>query len=232
MSTRVDDDRDLDVDLDGEDLGDDLDDGVEHETEDDPADETDVEDGEVEDDPPDDDDDPPAKSRFFSPRRVSVALGVVAALLVGTGSWALVAAGNLRDSPAARNSALVDTGATAEVSAAVTNSLNQIFSYSYDKTDATDKAAKEVLRGDALTTYDKLFAEVRSKAPEQKLVLTTRVVYSAVQSLEGDRARLFVFLDQSATRVDTNTTSAAAAQLSITAKREGERWVITDMSPR
>jgi Mce-associated membrane protein len=219
MTTKIDDDRDLEPDdlddvddLDGDDLDEDL--------------------ADADEDPPDEDDDPPRWSRFFSPRRLSIALGVVAALLVGTGTWAFVAATNLRDSPAARNSALVDTGRTAEVSAAVSNALNQIFSYSYDKTDVTDKAAKAVLRGDALTTYDKLFAEVRTKAPAQKLVLTTRVVYSAVQSLEGDRAQLFVFLDQSATRVDTNTTSAAAAQLSITAKREGGQWVITDMAPR
>jgi Mce-associated membrane protein len=187
---------------------------------------------EVEADPPDEDVDPPEPSGFFRPRRVAVALGVLAVLLVGAGTWALVAANDLRSSSAARNDALVDTGRTAEVSAAVSSALNQVFSYSYDKTEVTEQAAKAVLRGDALDTYDRLFAEVRDKAPGQKLVLTTRVVYSAVQSLEGDRARLLVFLDQSATRVDTNTTNAAAAQLSVTAKRVGGHWVITDMAPR
>jgi Mce-associated membrane protein len=217
MTVKVDDDRDLDHNAD-----DDLDLDIEE----------DVEDTEADEDPPDEDDDPPSGSRFFGPRRLSVALGVVAALLVGAGVTGLVVAGNLRDSPAGRNSALVDTGRTAEVSAAISNALNQIFSYSYDKTEVTEQAAKDVLRGDALVTYDKLFAEVRARAPEQKLVLTTRVIYSAVQSIEEDRAQLFVFLDQSATRVDTNTTSAAAAQLSITAKREDGRWVITGMTPR
>jgi Mce-associated membrane protein len=191
-----------------------------------------VEDDDVEADPPDEDEDPPARSRFFSPRRLTVLLGVVAVLLVAAGTWALVAAGNLRDSGAARNTALVDTGRTAEVSAAISSALGQIFSYSYDKTEVTEQAAKDVLRGDALATYDKLFAEVRAKAPGQKIVLTSRVVHAAVQSLEGDRARLFVFLDQSATRVDTNTTSTAAAQLSITAKLADGRWVITDIEPR
>jgi Mce-associated membrane protein len=195
------------------------------------ADEVD-ETGEAEVDPPDEDDDPAPRSRFFSPRRLTVLLGVVAVLLVAAGTWALVAAGNLRNSAASQNTALVDTGGTAEVSAAISSALSQIFSYSYDKTEVTEEAARTVLRGDALTTYDKLFAEVRAKAPEQKLVLASRVVYSAVQSLEGDRARLFVFLDQSATRVDTNTTSAAAAQLAITAKREDGHWVITDIEPR
>ncbi|MFI7679706.1 hypothetical protein [Actinophytocola sp. NPDC049390] len=193
-------------------------------------DEEDVVDTEV--DPPEEEPGPPEPTGFFRPRRVVVALGVLAALLTGAGTWALVAANDLRSAGAAQNSALVDTGRTAEVSAAVTSALNQIFSYSYDKTEVTEQAADAVLRGEALETYDRLFAEVRDKAPGQKLVLTTRVVHSAVQSLDGDRARLLVFLDQSATRVDTNTTNAAAAQLSVTAKREGGHWVITDMAPR
>jgi Mce-associated membrane protein len=183
-------------------------------------------------DPPDEETDPPRFAAFRGPRRVAVLLGVVAVLLAGVGIWALVAADNLRSSAATRNSALVDTGRTAEVSAAVSSALNQIFSYSYDKTEETEQAAKAVLRGSALDTYDKLFAEVRDKAPAQKLVLTTRVVSSAVQSLEGDRARVLVFLDQSATRADTNTTNAAAAQLSVTVKRAGGHWVITDLAPR
>lgn len=195
-------------------------------------DEADLDEPEADDDPPDEDDDPPSRGWFFSPRRVAILLGVVSVLLAGVGTWGLVTAGNLRDSATARNTALVDTGGTAEVSAAVSTAVNQIFSYSYDKTEVTEQAAKSVLRGNALATYDKLFAEVRAKAPEQKIVLTTRVVYAAVQSLEGDRAQLFVFLDQSATRVDTNTTSGAAAQLLITAEREGGHWVITDMAPR
>lgn len=223
MTTHVDDDIDYEDDLD-EEVDDELDEELDDEVDDTEADD--------DADPPDEDDDPPPRSRFFGPRRLTVTLGVVAALLAGAGAWSFIAAADLRDAPAARNSALVDTGTTAEVSAAVTNALNQIFSYSYDKTDVTEKAAKDVLRGDARTTYDRLFAQVRAKAPAQKLVLTTRVVYAAVQSIEGDRARLFVFLDQSATRVDTNTTSAAAAQLSITAKRADGHWVITDMAPR
>jgi Mce-associated membrane protein len=89
-----------------------------------------------------------------------------------------------------------------------------------------------VLRGEARDTYDKLFAQVRELAPDQKLVLTTRVVSTAVQELRADSARLLVFLDQSATRADKDASNAAAAQLSVTARREGDRWVITGMAPR
>jgi Mce-associated membrane protein len=164
--------------------------------------------------------------------RLAVVLLAVAVLLAGAGVWFVVAAHGIRGSESARNRALVDSAATAEVSASITNSLNRIFSYSFDKIEVTEQAATSVLRGKALDTYRQLFARVRALAPAQKLVLTTRVVSSAVQFLDGDRAQLLVFLDQSATRADNNSTSGAAAQLSITAKREGDVWTITDLVPR
>jgi Mce-associated membrane protein len=165
-------------------------------------------------------------------RRLPIALLAAAVLLVTTGIWLLVDAAGVRSSASARNRALVDTAATAEVSASVTNSLNRVFTYSFDKTEVTEQAAAEVLRGKALDTYRQLFTQVRNLAPQQKLVLTTRVVSAAVQRLNGDQAQLLVFLDQSATRADNNSTSAAAAQLSVTAKWEGDAWVIVDLVPR
>jgi Mce-associated membrane protein len=143
-----------------------------------------------------------------------------------------LAARSAADDPAAANHALTDVGATADVTSAVTLALNRIFSYSYDKTEVTEQAARDVLRGEALTTYDRLFAQVKEKAPAQKLVLTTRVTSSAVQDLREGHARLLVFLDQAATRADNNSSSSAAAQLSVTAEREGNAWKITGLTPR
>lgn len=157
---------------------------------------------------------------------------IAAALMAGAGTWLLVDAHSLRSSASARNEAIVDAAATAEVSASITNSLNRIFSYSFDQTEITERAATTVLRGGARDSYRQLFAQVRELAPQQKLVLTTRVASVAVQTLTGDHAQALVFLDQSATRVDNNTSSTAAAQLSVTAKREGDVWVITDLEPR
>jgi len=178
---------------------------------------------------PEDAEDPPAPARRRWGWLVPL---VVAALLAGLGGWFLLRADEIRSSPAAANAALVDTGRTAEVSAAVSSALNRIFSYSYDRTEDTERAAADVLRGEARDTYDRLFAQVRELAPEQKLVLTTRVVSSAVRELTDDSARLLVFLDQSATRADRDTSNAAAAQLSVTARLEGDRWVITGLEPR
>jgi Mce-associated membrane protein len=166
------------------------------------------------------------------PRRLPVFLLAAAVLLTGFGVWFTFEARSAAGNPAAANHALTDVGETADVTSAVTLALNRIFSYSYDKTDVTEKAAGQVLRGPARDSYDKLFAQVREKAPQQKLVLTTRVSASAVQELENGRARLLVFLDQSAVRADNNATSTAAAQLSVTAERVGGTWVITDLAPR
>ncbi len=174
----------------------------------------------------------PVPRAWFGFRPLVVVLVAVAVVLTGLGGWFVLRAGAVRDDPAASNAALVDTGRTAEVSAAVTTALNRIFSYSYDRTEVTESAADDVLRGAARDTYDKLFAQVRELAPSQKLVLTTRVVSTAVQELRAGSARLLVFLDQSATRADKDASSAAAAQLSVTARREGDRWVITGMAPR
>ncbi len=164
--------------------------------------------------------------------RLPLILLVAAVVLAAAGVWFTLEAKSISASPAAANSALTDVGATAEVNSAVTVALNKIFSYSYDRTEVTEKAATAVLRGKALESYNQLFAQVREKAPAQKLVLTTRVSSSAVQDLSNGRARLLVFLDQAATRADNNSSTAAAAQLSVTAEREGEVWVITDLVPR
>ncbi|MBB5851973.1 hypothetical protein ACFQ05_01715 [Amycolatopsis umgeniensis] len=164
--------------------------------------------------------------------KLPLILLVAAAVLVAAGVWSTLEARSISAAPSAANTALTDVGATAEVNSAVTVALNKIFSYSYDRTDVTEKAAASTLRGKALESYNQLFAQVREKAPAQKLVLTTRVSSSAVQELDGAKARLLVFLDQAATRADSNSSTAAAAQLSVTAEREGDNWVITDLVPR
>ncbi|MQA10053.1 MAG: hypothetical protein GEU98_16160 [Pseudonocardiaceae bacterium] len=166
-------------------------------------------------------------------RRLPVLLIVVAVLLTGFGAWSTVRAYALRSSESADNQALVDAEATAEVNAAVSNSLNKVFSYSFDKTEATEQAAKNGLRGQALETYNALFDQVRELAPKQRIMVTTRVVRSGMKTLTDDRARLLVFLDQSASRADggggNDSNSSAAAQLSVTAERHGDSWLITEI---
>ena len=164
--------------------------------------------------------------------RLPALLIAAAVVLTGAGAWFTVEAHSAAQTSAAANLALTDVGATADVTSAITLAVNRIFSYSYDRTDVTEKAAAAVLRGAAKDSYDKLFAQVRQKAPEQKLVLTSRVSAIAVQELRDNHARLLVFLDQSAVRADNNATDNAAAQLSVTAERTDGTWTITALEPR
>ncbi|GAB3487996.1 hypothetical protein GCM10027521_31580 [Amycolatopsis cihanbeyliensis] len=159
-------------------------------------------------------------------------LVLAAAVLVGLGSWFLVEARSVASGGAGGNAALVDTGLTTEVSGQVGEALERIFSYSYDDMAATERAAQDVLAGSAVEDYDLLFGQVRAKAPEQKLVLSTTVSVSGVRTLDSSRAHLLAFLDQTATRVDTGKSSATGAALSVDAERVDGRWRITELVPR
>ena len=70
-------------------------------------------------------------------------------------------------------------------------------------------------------------------APEsagQKLVLTTTVTDSAVEMLDGDRARLLIFADQRNTRTGgKDATTYAAAMLAVDAARRDGIWKIADL---
>jgi Mce-associated membrane protein len=164
------------------------------------------------------------------PPTTPVVLVLAAAVLAGLGTFFLVqgeAAGE-----ASENTALLDVGATTEVTGQVKDAVEKIFSYSYDNVETTRAIAAEVLADDAVRDYEALLGQVSQRAPEQKLVLSTRVVDSGVRSLHGDTAQLLLFLDQVATRVDTNKSTSSAAVLSITAQRRDGVWKITDLVPR
>jgi Mce-associated membrane protein len=156
-------------------------------------------------------------------------LVAAAIVLTGLGVWFRLEATSLWDDPATGNQALVDPAATSKVVGDVNAALGQVFSYRYDNTAATEQAARQALAGNARNQYDDLFAQVKSQAPAQKLMLTTKVVDSGVTLLQGEHAQLLVFLDQRATRGDTDRSSVAAAELTVTAQRQGGRWVITDL---
>lgn len=137
-----------------------------------------------------------------------VLLGVLVLLLGGFSGWAGTRAADLASVPARQNAALSDGARTSQVKGQISTAVNTLFSYNYADTASTDQAARRLLVGDAVQQYAKLLAAVRAQAPVQKLVLTTTVTQSGVESLTGDRARLLVFADQ------RNTSTAASAQSS------------------
>ncbi|MFD2397405.1 hypothetical protein ACFSVJ_12390 [Prauserella oleivorans] len=77
--------------------------------------------------------------------------------------------------------------------------------------------------------YDALMGEVKRLAPEQKIVVTVQATRSAVVTLDDDRAKVMVFIDQTATRASDNRSSAGGAALWFTTERRDGAWKVTDM---
>ncbi|MEU5367505.1 hypothetical protein ABZ362_00645 [Streptomyces sp. NPDC005951] len=151
---------------------------------------------------------------------LTVLLGAVAV-------WAFASASSLRDEPARQNAALTDIGRTSEVKGRISEVVGAVFSYDYASPARSDRAASTYLTGRAVQQHKDMLADVREQAPEQKLVLTTTVTESGVEFLDGDRARLLIFADQSNTRTGKDEeTTYAAAMFAVDAVRRGDIWLI------
>ncbi|MGW1249560.1 hypothetical protein [Streptomyces sp. NPDC002535] len=185
-------------------------------------------------------------ARRFPATWQKAALASLVAVLLLAGSAFFYGAHQLRSTPSARNHALTDAGATARVGGDVGEGLARIFSYTPASDDAVERSAGTVLAGRAARQYADLFAQVRAKLVEQRITLSTQTVRTGVIELDGDSARLLVFLDQTSrrdsprgagtpqdkARQDKATATSAAAQLTVTATFQGDRWLIVDIKAR
>jgi Mce-associated membrane protein len=181
----------------------------------------------------DDEAEPAAVGGLFSRDfALPITLVVLAAVLAGFAVWFGGEASALSSGGDAENRALSDAAGTSEVNGQVSSAVEKVFSYSFADTASTENAAKQLLSGKAADQYNQLFSQIKQQAPAQKLVVTVKVVTSGVKMLQGDRAQVLLFLDQTATRTDANQTNSGAAQLTVNAEKHGGNWVITDLNMR
>ncbi|SFT59070.1 Mce-associated membrane protein [Actinopolyspora lacussalsi subsp. righensis] len=162
-----------------------------------------------------------------------VLTAVLLALTVGFAGlacWFQYSAHTLRHGGAAANRALVDESATSEVKGQVGKAVEKIFSFDYSNMDKTEQAAGNVLVGDSVEQYDKMFRTVREQAPEQKMVLTTTVADSGVTMLRDGRAEVLLFVNQNATRTESGEGGVYPAQLNVIAVKRGDQWKISSMT--
>lgn len=152
------------------------------------------------------------------------ALLVVAVLLGGVGTFFLI-----KSRSVSYDAALVDSVTTSEVNGQVREAVEKSFSYNFADVESTEKAARELLTGKALCQYNAVFGPVKEVAPQQKLVVTVRVVSSAVSSLKDGRATVLVFADQVTTRTTDNQSGGGTAMLRVSAVDDGGRWKIDNM---
>ncbi|MEE1754033.1 hypothetical protein [Streptomyces sp. SP18CS02] len=161
-------------------------------------------------------------------RALPVALAALTVLLGGFGAWAGSQASALRDDPAARNTALTDIARTSEVKGRITKAVNDLFSYDYASPATADRAVRDHLTGKAVEQHRRMLAPVRQQAGKQKLVLTTTVTESGVELIDGDRARVLLYADQSNTRTAAKKdgTTYGAAMFAVEAVHTDGTWRI------
>ncbi|GAB2852379.1 hypothetical protein [Lentzea nigeriaca] len=168
----------------------------------------------------DEPDEPASRPAWLLP----VALLVVAVLLGGLGTFFL-----FKSRSVTYDAALVDSATTSAVNGQVREAVEKSFSYNFADVESTEKAARELLTGKALCQYNAVFGPVKQVAPQQKLVVTVRVVSSAVSSLKNGHATVLVFADQVTTRTTDNQSGGGTAMLRVSAVDQGGRWKIDNM---
>lgn len=174
-------------------------------------------------------DEEPARPRAAQrPYVVAGALVLVALVLGGLAYW--FKSEEVQVSSATSNTALLDVAKTAQVKDAVSKAAEALFSYDFNNIKKTEDAANDLLANDDVKNkYNSLMGEVKRLAPAQKMVVTCKVTRAAVIMLNGDLAKVMVFVDQTSTRTDTKKTTAGTAQLHLNAQLQGDKWKITDM---
>ena len=168
----------------------------------------------------------------WSSGRLYVLAGVAAACAVA----ALIVAGiafkkadDITSQPPADNLALYDASASGEVEAQVSTGLSRILSFDPQRPEATQAAADEFLRGKARQEFDQLFTVLADRGPKQKLRMTAAVSAASVQTLTEDTATVLVFLDQGTVRGTDGASSTGAAQVVVSAERDGTAWRVVEM---
>lgn len=158
-----------------------------------------------------------------------VALVAVVVIALGLAAWFRGETNQMGGSGATSNEALVDAGATAQVSQQVSAAVQRVYSYDFSRLDADEKAANEVITGPFVQNFRQQFARIRELAPPQQAVVVATVPAAAVKVLDGDQAVVMVFIDQQARQGGQAKPLLATGRLSVTAHRVNGSWKIANV---
>ncbi|MFJ6571742.1 hypothetical protein ACIQNU_30500 [Streptomyces sp. NPDC091292] len=174
---------------------------------------------------------PAAPTPRTARRRLRTVAGLcLLTLLLGAfAGWARAEVTALRDRPALRNTALTDPARTSDIKGQVSRAVGGVFSYDYANPGTSEKAAATYLTGKAVEQHRTLVSGVIAQAKRQKAVITTTVTDSAVERIDGDRARVLVFADQSSTGTSAKAQEPtyAGAMLAVDLVRKDGHWLIS-----
>ena len=173
---------------------------------------------------------PASTSGAAQRRRAWVQLVLLVLVIVALVALAAVFRGQAEraSTGAARNQAVIDTGANTELVGQVSKAIETVLSYDYTKLDENEKAAREVITGGYVQEYDKTFAEIRKSATEQKVVLKTTVLLAGVKQLGPERAELIATMNLDS--VKDGAPVSAPGRVAVVANRVDGRWKIAQVA--
>ncbi|GAA2273825.1 membrane protein [Streptomyces ruber] len=159
------------------------------------------------------------------------ALCLLTLALGGFAGWAHARAEGLRDDPALHNTALTDLARTSEIKGRTDEAVAALFSYDHTDPGALERAAEDLLTGKAVDQHRTLLADVRERAGERKAVITTTVTESAVERIDGDRARVLVYADQSSAGTagerEAGEGTYAGAMFAVDVVHRDGQWLVS-----
>jgi hypothetical protein len=129
----------------------------------------------------------------------------------------------------APNLALVDTAATQQVTAAVREAAEAVFSYDSTNAEAQTAAVRKYLTGTAADEMKNLFEAVWQAAKTTSMKVETKATDVGVATLRSDTATLLAFVTQHSTNTGSGQATTGLAQLRLDAVRENGSWRISAM---
>ncbi|MFP5069791.1 hypothetical protein ACLFMI_09000 [Pseudonocardia nantongensis] len=135
---------------------------------------------------------------------------------------------------ASANAALTDVGATAQINEQIGEAVTKVYSFDHTRLEQAEADARAVITPAFAPEFERIFGSVRELAPQQQAVVTATIPKSAVQSVQGDRASVYLFVNQVIRRQADGGApqeGSAAARLRVEAEYLDGRWKIASMTP-
>lgn len=123
--------------------------------------------------------------------------------------------------------AWIDTRATQDATAAITQLVSELFTVSPDSITTVRAAAQRDLSGAAVAEFQSLYGPVLERARASNVTVRTELRGLGMEHLTATSAEVLVVADQTATAGGQSQTGPAL--LRVTASRDAGRWTISDL---
>jgi Mce-associated membrane protein len=157
-------------------------------------------------------------------KRLAIAVGVAAALFVGSAAFA-----GAMVQPYVADQAAVAT--KVQIARTASNAITTLWTYTPDNLDALPDRAAKYLSGDFEVQYRKFIDAIVPTNKQAKVTNNTQVTGAAVESLNGPEATAIVYTNTTSTSpVTKGIPSLKYLSYRLFMKRDHARWLVTRMT--